>query len=87
MGRGMNKYYYDQKIKQGAGHDRLSTGHEEIVVFDDGDSYIDIQAELPYRTDYGSFAEQVKGLETYTKGLRRKVERLERIIDECKKRL
>lgn len=83
----MNKYYYNKRIQQGAGHLRLSFGGEDIVIFDDGISYIDILGDKGFETDLGSFEDQVKYYESWLNSYEKRLKRLKGILEACKKHL
>lgn len=79
----MNKYYYDQRRKQGAGHICIGYGTEDIVVFDDGKSYIQCYGDRGFETDVGTFEEQVGYFKRWLQQYRRRLERLEGILVAC----
>lgn len=83
----MNKYYYDQRRKQGAGHIRIGYGTEDIVVFDDGKSYIDVLPDRGFQSDVGTFKEQVAYFKRWLLQYRQRLERLEGILVACEKEI
>ncbi len=83
----MNKYYYDQRRKQGAGYIRLAYGAEDVVLFDDGKSYIDVLSDRGFQTDVGTFEEQVGYFKRWLQQYKRRLERLEGILAACEEEL
>jgi hypothetical protein len=83
----MNKYYYNKRIQQGAGHIRLGYGTEDVVVFDDGKSYIEAFGDKGFETDVGTFEEQVGYFKRWLQQYRRRLERLEGILRACEEQV
>lgn len=80
----MNKFFYEKRISQGAGHNRLSSGGEDVVVFDDGICYIDIIGDRGFSMEGDDFGSQVKGFEIWLNNYKNRLKRLERILEACK---